>query len=77
MSQPYDANLPPAYEPRDAPRQAPQLACPLCGCVDFQREESRQEGVWGFSSHVMVLMICQQCRYVLHFYDGHSFFTVD
>jgi hypothetical protein len=54
------------------------LACaaPLCGGDQFQREESRQESRWGLTSHRMTLMICQRCRYVLHFYDVHSIFRL-
>ena len=56
---------------------APYLACPLCGCTEFQREASRQDSQWGFTSHQMTLLICRQCRYVLHFYDGNSIFDID
>lgn len=59
------------------PAQRPPLRCPLCGGMDFQREESRQESRWGFTSHRVTLMICQQCRFVLTFYDKHSWFDVD
>jgi len=55
----------------------PQLACPLCRGTSFQREESRQESRWGFTSHRMTLLVCDRCRYVLHFYDAHSIFDVD
>jgi hypothetical protein len=55
----------------------PELRCPLCGGSDFQREESRQESRWGFTSHRMTLLVCTRCRYVLHFYDRHSIFDVD
>ncbi|KRE60492.1 hypothetical protein [Nostocoides sp. Soil756] len=55
----------------------PQLRCPLCANTVFQREESRQESRWGFTSHRMTLMVCSHCRYVLHFYDAHSIFDVD
>ena len=53
------------------------LRCPLCGNGSFDREESRQESRWGFTSHRMTLLVCTQCTYVLHFYDAHSFFDVD
>jgi predicted nucleic-acid-binding Zn-ribbon protein len=53
------------------------LACPLCGGTSFQREESRQDSRWGFTSHRMTLLVCQRCRYVLHFYDEHSIFDFD
>lgn len=55
----------------------PALRCPLCGCLEFQREESRQESRWGFTSHRMTLMICAQCRFVMHFYDKHSMWNLD
>ena len=42
-----------------------------------QREESRQDSRWGFTSHRMTLMVCQRCRYVLHFYDEPSIFNFD
>lgn len=64
----------PGYPPQPP---APQLRCPLCGGVQFQREEARQDSRWGMTSHRMTLMICVQCRYVLHFYDNHSLFDFD
>lgn len=51
-----------------------QLTCPLCGCTEFQREEERTEGRWGFSTHVSILMICMRCRHILSFYDRRSIF---
>jgi predicted nucleic-acid-binding Zn-ribbon protein len=56
---------------------APQLACPLCQCTEFQREESRQDSRWGLTTHRMTLLICTRCRYVLHFYDAHSIFDFE
>jgi predicted nucleic-acid-binding Zn-ribbon protein len=53
------------------------LSCPLCENTTFQREESRQDSRWGFTSHRMTLMVCRRCRYVLHFYDEHSIFDFD
>jgi predicted nucleic-acid-binding Zn-ribbon protein len=50
------------------------LACPLCGCTQFQQEAGRLDSKWGMTSHKMILMICEQCRYILHFYDRHSIF---
>lgn len=71
--------------PHDGPQDSkgyggggrPQLRCPLCGGMQFDQQESRQESRWGFTSHRMTLMICTRCTYVLHFYDKHSFFDVD
>ncbi len=53
------------------------LACPLCQGTQFREEESRSDSRWGFTSHRMTLLICQQRTYVLHFYDNHSFFDFD
>lgn len=68
MSEPY---------PLHPPSGPQSLRCPLCGGEQFQRAESRQESRWGFTSHRMTLLICQRCRYVLHFYDEHSIFDLD
>ena len=59
------------------PSPAPTLRCPLCAGEYFYKEESRQDSRWGFTSHRMTLMICQQCRFVLSFYDRHSIFDFD
>lgn len=58
-------------------QQPPPLRCPLCGCLEFQQEEARQDSRWGFSSHRLTLKICRQCRFVLTFYDKHSIFDFD
>ena len=71
MTEPY-----PQY-PSPRASQPPTMRCPLCGGEQFQREESRQDSRWGFTSHRMTLMICTRCRHVLHFYDKHSIFDVD
>lgn len=55
----------------------PQLACPLCGGRDFDHQEGRVDSRWGFTSHRMTLLVCRQCRFVLHFYDRHSIFDFD
>ncbi|GHJ48327.1 hypothetical protein Cs7R123_56690 [Catellatospora sp. TT07R-123] len=54
---------------------APQLTCPLCACTDFQEEVGRLGSEWGFTSHVLTLMVCVNCRYILHFYDRNSIFN--
>ncbi len=56
--------------------ETPTLRCPLCAGTEFQREQSRQESRWGFTSHRMSLLVCLRCRYVLHFYDARSTFNV-
>ena len=59
------------------PQSRPVLACPLCQGRQFEQQESRQDSRWGFTSHVMVLMICSTCHYVLHFWGGNSLFDFD
>jgi uncharacterized protein len=54
-----------------------ELTCPLCAGTDFQQEAARQDSYWGLTSHEMTLMICVECRYVLHFYDRNSIFDFD
>lgn len=51
--------------------------CPLCGNPEYDREEERTDTRWGFSTHIKVLLICTQCRYVLTFYDKNSIFDFD
>jgi uncharacterized protein len=51
--------------------------CPLCGGEQFSKEEGRLDSKWGFTSHKLTLLICEQCQFVLHFYDGHSIFDFD
>ena len=64
------------YPPQDLPAEpappVPQLRCPLCDNTTFSQEESRQDSRWGWTTHRMTLLICQRCRYVLHFYDSNS-----
>ena len=55
----------------------PALVCPICGGTEFERQESRQDSTWGFTSHKMRLLICTRCRLVLHFYEGNSIFDFD
>lgn len=54
-----------------------QLACPLCGCTEFDRHEARQDTRWGFTSHRIQMMVCRRCSYILHFYRHHSIFNFD
>ena len=51
--------------------------CPLCGCQEFQKEEGRLDSKWGVTSHKLILLICQQCRFVMHFYDKRSIWDFD
>ena len=65
-------------EPDEAtPSETNLPACPLCKGRSFQREEGRLDSMWGLSSHVMILLICEQCQYVLQFYDGNSIWDFD
>ena len=51
--------------------------CPLCGNQSFQQEEERTDSRWGLTSHVKTLLICEQCRFVLTFYDHNSIFDFE
>lgn len=53
------------------------LTCPLCGGNRFTREEERTDTRFGFSTHVKVLMVCEQCSHILSFYGGSSFFDFE
>lgn len=53
------------------------LVCPLCAGTTFRREESRQDSRWGITSHVMILMVCERCSHVIHFYDHSTIFDFD
>lgn len=40
-------------------------------------QEGRLDSRWGFTSHRVTLLICVDCRFVLHFYEGHSVWDFD
>ena len=71
MSRVVIDNSTPAPEPPASP------ACPVCGGTEFEHQESRQDSMWGLTSHMMRLLICTRCRFVLHFYEGNSIFDFD
>lgn len=41
----------------EEPVQPERPACPLCGGRKFEQHESRQDSMWGFTSHVMLLLV--------------------
>jgi uncharacterized protein len=51
--------------------------CPLCNGQSFSQEEGRLDSKWGFTSHRMILLICEQCQFILHFYNGNSIWDFD
>jgi hypothetical protein len=55
----------------------PVLKCPLCGGVDFERQQGRMDSRWGLTSHKLVLMVCRRCRLVLQFSAGRGIFDFD
>lgn len=64
------------HPPEDAEgRRRP--ACPLCGGRSFTSEEGRLDSKWGFTSHRVILLVCERCRFVLHFYEGNSIWDFD
>lgn len=65
-------------QPYTESQEQPRLpACPLCGGLEYRREEGRLDSRWGFTSHRLTLLICQRCQYILQFYDGNSIWDFD
>jgi len=58
-------------------QQANVPRCPLCGNQHYRREEGRLDSKWGMSSHKIILLICNHCQYILHFYNGNSIWDFD
>lgn len=54
----------------------PQLTCPLCNGTGFRQETERSQGRWGFKQHVINLMVCEQCSFVMHFYEHSSYWDM-
>lgn len=54
-----------------------QLRCPICGGVEFEREQGRIDSRWGFTSHKIVMMVCRTCGLVLQFSAGRGIFDFD
>lgn len=50
---------------------------PLCGWRRFDVQEGRLGSKWGLTSHPVALLICENCKFILHFYEGHSFRDFD
>jgi uncharacterized protein len=66
------------YHPEERQQQQSRKpTCPLCGGDQFRKEAGRLDSKWGFTSHKLILLICERCQFVLHFYDGHSIFDFD
>ena len=51
--------------------------CPLCGEGRFNVEEGRLDSKWGLTSHRVTLLICVNCKFILHFYEGNSIWDFD
>ncbi|GEA81804.1 hypothetical protein ACT17Q_10005 [Cellulomonas sp. CW35] len=51
--------------------------CPLCQNTDYEQQQERTDGRWGFTTHVKTLLVCTRCRYVLTFYDRNSIWDFD
>jgi hypothetical protein len=52
-------------------------ACPLCKGQSFRRVEAQVDSLAGLTSDKMILLICEQCQYVLQFYEGDSIWDLD
>jgi uncharacterized protein len=51
--------------------------CPLCRGEEFSKQEGRLDSKWGVTSHRMILLICANCKFILHFYEGNSIWDFD
>ncbi len=49
-----------------------QLECPVCHGTSFTQETGRMEGRYGYSTHIIDMMICSTCNYVFCFYSQDS-----
>jgi hypothetical protein len=45
------------------------LACPLCAGTAFDQEQGKLSSKWGLNPHKMTMLICRNCRFVLHFHN--------
>ncbi len=66
------------YQPtseQEAHKRLP--TCPLCGGQQFRQEEGRLDSKWGLTSHMIILLICEKCQFILQFYDGNSIWDFD
>lgn len=52
-----------------------ELACPICGCREFDEQIGREDSQWGVTTLRMKLLICRRCAYVLQFALGRSMFV--
>jgi hypothetical protein len=55
----------------------PVLRCPLCGGTEFETQRGRLDSRWGFTTHKVVMQICQRCGLVLQFSAGRGIFDFD
>lgn len=60
------------HRPPDAADQ-PTLRCPLCDHDGFRKEIGKLDSQWGFTAHKVHLRICEQCGFVMSFYEGRTF----
>jgi transcription elongation factor Elf1 len=55
----------------------PTLRCPLCGGLEFEREQGRIDSRWGITTHKIAMMICANCGLILQFSAGRGIFDFD
>ena len=54
-----------------------QLKCPLCGGINFEKQEGKMDSKWGLTAHRVTLMICKTCKLVMTFSKGRTVFDFD
>jgi len=58
-------------------RRVNDLSCTVCGGREFDKQVSREDSQWGYTSFPMTLLICKECGFVLQFSQGRSWFVPD
>jgi uncharacterized paraquat-inducible protein A len=53
------------------------LQCPLCHTSSFRREEGKMDSKWGLTAHKIVLMICNNCQFIMQFSKGRTIWDFD
>jgi hypothetical protein len=58
--------------------EAPNLpACPICDHRQYIRHKGKLDSEWGITAHRVDMLVCENCGYVLLFYEGNTIFDFD
>ena len=62
---------------REVTQRVENLSCTICGGRSFDKQSSREDSQWGYTSFPMTLLVCKECGFVLQFSQGRSWFVPD